>query len=169
VRRHGRTDDGSTVAPASTQPSDPWARAEPEARRSPGPATQRWGAGCRPIRSHNVPAPLQQEALTHAYLSPEQINRVVRANQEAIRHCYTIASQREPTLRGTILVEWRIDVEGHVTSARLECTTMAEPAVAECVLAQVRRWIFPEPEGGEVRVSYRWHDIGKEDRQLATG
>jgi len=31
---------------------------------------------------------------------------------------------------------------------------MGEPAVAECIKAQMDRWKFPPPEGGTVTVSF---------------
>jgi len=88
------------------------------------------------------------------YLSAEQINRVVRANQAAIRYCYEVEVQRQPTLRGRISIQWRINLQGSVTTSRVASSTMNNARVEGCIVRQVRRWRFPEPDGGEVSVTY---------------
>jgi len=88
------------------------------------------------------------------YLSAEQINRVVRANQAAIRYCYETEVQRQPNLRGRIAIQWRINLQGSVTTARVAQSTMRNARVEGCMVRQIRRWRFPHPDGGEVVVTY---------------
>lgn len=88
------------------------------------------------------------------YLSAEQILRVVRQNQAAVRYCYEQELQRQPTLRGTIEVGWTIDRQGHVTRSRIARTSMNNSRVEGCLARQVRNWRFPEPDGGEVEVAF---------------
>jgi hypothetical protein len=88
------------------------------------------------------------------YLSAEQINRVVRANQAAIRYCYEVEVQRQPNLRGRVSIQWRINLQGSVTSARVASSTLNNANVEGCMVRQIRRWRFPQPDGGEVVVSY---------------
>jgi len=90
----------------------------------------------------------------NGYLSAEQINRVVRANSAAIRYCYEVEVQRQPNLRGRIEIQWRINLAGSVTMSRVDSTTMNNPRVEGGIVRQVRRWRFPEPDGGEVVVTY---------------
>ncbi len=90
----------------------------------------------------------------NGYLSPDQINRVVRANQAAIRYCYQVEVQREPHLRGKIEINWRINLQGAVTTARVASSTMHNARVEGCLVRQVRNWHFPHPDGGEVVVTY---------------
>ncbi|MCS6797951.1 MAG: AgmX/PglI C-terminal domain-containing protein [Myxococcota bacterium] len=90
----------------------------------------------------------------NGYLSAEQINRVVRANAAAIRYCYEVEVQRQPSLRGRVVIQWRINLQGAVTTARVEESSLRNATVEGCVVRQVRRWRFPEPDGGEVVVSY---------------
>jgi hypothetical protein len=96
----------------------------------------------------------QASARTNGYLSPEQINRVVRANAAAIRYCYEMEVQRQPSLRGRIEIQWRINLQGSVTTARVENSTMHNASVEGCIVRQIRRWRFDQPDGGEVVVSY---------------
>jgi len=90
----------------------------------------------------------------NGYLSPEQINRVVRANQAAVRYCYQVEVQRQPNLRGRVEIAWRINLQGRVTTARVASSSLRNSRVEGCIVRQVRRWRFPEPDGGEVRVQY---------------
>ena len=88
------------------------------------------------------------------YLSPEQIMRVVRRNQAAVRYCYENELQRQPSLRGRIEIQWRIARNGTVSSARVGSSTMRNAGVEGCIVRQVRRWRFDQPDGGEVDVNF---------------
>ncbi|MFK7991822.1 MAG: AgmX/PglI C-terminal domain-containing protein [Sandaracinaceae bacterium] len=88
------------------------------------------------------------------YLSPEQIMRVVRRNQAAVRYCYENELQRQPNLAGRIEIRWRISRNGSVATSRVGSTTMRNARVEGCIVRQVRRWRFPEPDGGEVDVNF---------------
>lgn len=90
----------------------------------------------------------------NGYLSPEQIMRVVRRNQAAVRYCYENELQRQPSLSGRIAIRWRIARNGSVTTARIASTSMRNARVEGCIVRQVRRWRFPEPDGGEVDVNF---------------
>lgn len=111
------------------------------------------GAKGRPREEVRVSLQMSQPRVS-GYLSPEQINRVVRANQAAIRYCYELQVQRQPNLRGRIEIQWRINLQGSVTTARLETSSMHSADVEGCIVRQVRRWRFDQPDGGEVVVSY---------------
>lgn len=88
------------------------------------------------------------------YLSAEQINRVVRANQAALRYCYETEVQRRRGLRGKVVVQWRVDRGGLVPMARVASSTLGNATVEGCLVRQVQKWRFPKPDGGEVSVMY---------------
>jgi len=90
----------------------------------------------------------------NGYLSPEQINRVVRARSAVLRFCYESELQRNPGLRGRIVIDWRINLQGRVTRSSVGSSTMNNPRVEGCLSRQVRSFVFPQPDGGEVQVSY---------------
>ena len=113
------------------------------------------GIGARGRKNREVTVSLMRgRPRVNGYLSAEQINRVVRANQAAVRYCYEVAVQRQPNLRGRIEVAWRISLAGRVTSSRVARSTMNNAGVEGCIARQVRNWRFPEPDGGEVSVEY---------------
>jgi hypothetical protein len=85
--------------------------------------------------------------VTHGGLSAEQIRRVVIAHQGALRACYEIEAQKDPTLRGGVTVGWTIDPSGAVTSANVAGSTIHNARVEGCILRQVRLWRFPSSDG----------------------
>jgi hypothetical protein len=113
------------------------------------------GPGARG-RPHGEVAVRMQTETPHVsgYLSPEQIMRVVRQNQAAVRYCYEAQLQRQPSLRGRIEIAWRINREGRVTTSRVARSTMGNPGVEGCIVRQVRNWRFDQPDGGEVDVVF---------------
>jgi hypothetical protein len=93
-------------------------------------------------------------AKVHGFLSKEQIDRVVRANQAAIKYCFEVEMQRQPKLEGAVHMNWRIDLQGQVTVVRVAKSTLNNARVEGCMSRQIKRWIFPKPDGGEVDVTY---------------
>jgi hypothetical protein len=83
----------------------------------------------------------------HGGLTAEQIRRVVLSHQGALRACYEIEAQKDPTLRGGVTVAWTIDPSGAVTSANLAGSTIHNARVEGCVVRQVRNWHFPTSDG----------------------
>jgi hypothetical protein len=113
------------------------------------------GVGARGRPAREVRVSVQQgNPSVSGYLSAEQINRVVRANAAAIRYCYEVEVQRQPNLRGRVEIAWRINLQGAVTTSRVASSTLRNPGVEGCIVRQVRRWRFPQPDGGEVNVTY---------------
>ncbi|MFO0681955.1 MAG: AgmX/PglI C-terminal domain-containing protein [Sandaracinus sp.] len=113
------------------------------------------GPGARGRPAREVAIRMQTETPhVSGYLSPEQIMRVVRQNQAAVRYCYEAQLQRQPSLRGRIEIAWRINREGRVTTSRVARSTMGNPSVEGCIVRQVRNWRFDQPDGGEVDVVF---------------
>ncbi|MFW6050288.1 MAG: AgmX/PglI C-terminal domain-containing protein [Myxococcota bacterium] len=113
------------------------------------------GAGAPGRKAREVKVSVSQGApQVSGYLSREQILRVVRANQAAIKYCYEVQLQRQPNLRGKVGVFWRIGLSGNVETARIASSTLRDSGVEGCILRQVRRWRFPKPDGGTVKVTF---------------
>lgn len=85
-------------------------------------------------------------------LSKEQIQKVVLAHKNAVSYCYEKELQSDPGLKGTIVVNFRLDDTGTVTSSKTKSSTMNNPSVEDCVVRQVRKWKFPP--GSEAVVNY---------------
>lgn len=90
-------------------------------------------------------------------LDKDLIMQVIKANQSQIRFCYEVVLQEKRSLAGKVAVAWTIAPDGSVQSATVTEDTMGDPRVAECVVARVLRWTFPEPFGGGiVNVTFPW-------------
>jgi TonB family protein len=85
-------------------------------------------------------------------LTQEQILKVVKAHQGAITYCFEKELQRVPGLQGKIVLTWRIDDTGKVTSSKVKSSTMGNANVEDCLARQVRSWKFPAPSGGSQAV-----------------
>jgi TonB family protein len=96
-------------------------------------------------------------ASTRGGLDKDVIMKVTKANQSQIRFCYEVVLQEKRSLAGKVAVAWTIAPDGSVQSATVTDDTMGDPRVAECVVARVLRWTFPEPVGGgSVNVTFPW-------------
>jgi outer membrane biosynthesis protein TonB len=93
-------------------------------------------------------------AEVEGFCAKEAINRVVRAHQGGIRYCFEKELQRDPKLSGKVTMGWKINLQGRVQFAKLEKTTLQNDRVEGCMLRQIRRWIFPPPQGGICVISY---------------
>ena len=83
-------------------------------------------------------------------LTKEQVARVVRAHQNAIKFCYEKELQRKPALGGKIEVYWVIVPDGSVEKSKIAVTTMDDGAVEGCIARQVKQWVFPKSDGRTV-------------------
>jgi hypothetical protein len=93
-------------------------------------------------------------ASVSGFLSREQIERVVRRHSRGIRYCYERELQNDPTLGGRITANWTIDLDGTVSRRSVEENTMGNRSVESCLVREIGRMRFPEPDGGMVVVSY---------------
>lgn len=88
-------------------------------------------------------------------LSREVINRVIQKHYSEIKYCYEKELTRDPGLYGKVTVLFVIDGAGRVGDALVQQTTMASEPVESCIVSHVRRWAFPQPQGGgTVQVTY---------------
>lgn len=88
-------------------------------------------------------------------LSKEVINRVIQKHYNEIKYCYEKELSHDPGLYGKITVLFVIEGSGHVADALVQQTTMSSEPVESCMLNHVKRWLFPQPQGGgTVQVTY---------------
>jgi TonB family protein len=87
-------------------------------------------------------------------LDGDAIAKVVRARLRSIQDCYEKELKRDPTLAGKIEIEFTIGAGGEVEDARVSSNKMGSAPVGDCIVSRVRRWRFPQPDGGRVTVNY---------------
>lgn len=101
-------------------------------------------------------APPSNGAEASERLPPETIRQLIRAHFPRFRACYMQGLQLDPKLTGDVMVEFVIELTGRVSDSRIveADSTLQDPAVRECVRKGYEKIWFPEPVGGEVKVTY---------------
>lgn len=90
-------------------------------------------------------------------LSKEEIARVIRAHQSEIKYCYEAELQKTPDLSGKVAVMFIIGGDGTVNEANVSETSLNNSSAEQCMLTRIKRWKFPEPQGGGiVTVTFPW-------------
>jgi len=113
------------------------------------------GAGGMRGRTAAVPRIRTGNADVRGSLSREVVRRVIRRHINEVRFCYEQELDTRPDLEGRVLVGFVIGPNGSVLTSTTQSTTLNDARVEACINAAVRRWTFPQPEGGgAVGVSY---------------
>jgi outer membrane biosynthesis protein TonB len=83
----------------------------------------------------------------------DAIHRVVRENFNSLRQCYEQLLMANPGLQGKVVAKFDVGIDGAVSAASAEGV---HPDLETCVVAQVRKFKFPRPDGvkGDVQVIY---------------
>jgi TonB family protein len=114
-----------------------------------------YGAGVGQLalrRTPRIPEALPGLASVRGTLDKEIIRRIVRRHLNEVRFCYTQALAAHPALEGRLVVQFTIAPTGQVLASALGSSTLGAPAVESCVVQAVKRWDFPEPEGGGLAI-----------------
>lgn len=85
-------------------------------------------------------------------LNPELVRRAVRRRLPEVRACYDEALGRRPELAGEVTMRLAISPTGEVATARADRGSMPPSELGACLVRAARRWEFPRPETGVVRV-----------------
>lgn len=88
------------------------------------------------------------------FCDPADIRRVVNARANAIRHCFERELQTNPTLSGNITANWRVQLDGSVSNATINESTMGNSRVEGCIVRVIDRMRFEEPDGGICVIQY---------------
>lgn len=90
-------------------------------------------------------------------LDKDVIMKVIKRHQNEIKFCYEQELQKNPALAGKVAVAWTIDPSGGVSEATISESSISNANVESCVTQRIRRWKFPEPQGGGVvNVTFPW-------------
>jgi TonB family protein len=90
-------------------------------------------------------------------LDKDVIMKVIKRHQNEIKFCYEQELQKNPSLAGKVAVAWTIDPAGGVSEANVSESSISNANVESCIVQRIRRWKFPEPQGGGVvNVTFPW-------------
>ncbi len=88
-------------------------------------------------------------------LEKYEIELVFKQKMGIFMRCYQRELQRNPELKGKVVVRFVVGADGSVPHAHLRATSLENNVVESCVVDEVSRTRFPRPDGdGSVVVSY---------------
>ncbi len=93
------------------------------------------------------------EAVGSGSLSSAKIQETVNRRSGALKGCYESELKKDDSLQGKIKVQFTIEASGRVNQVKVVENTL-NATVGQCVTAQIQRWRFPSPEGGDVTIVY---------------
>jgi len=88
------------------------------------------------------------------HLSPDDVERVVRARYNRFEGCYESTAAAKPRLQGRVVVAFSIAADGTVASAMDGGSDLPDPSVVQCIVRAFSSLVFPKPESGTVAVTY---------------
>ena len=80
---------------------------------------------------------------------------MVLSHPAAIQFCYEKELQRFPHLSGKVMFAWKVDLDGHVRSTKLDSSSLGNPSAESCMARQVKDWQFPKPNGVDATCTSR--------------
>lgn len=84
----------------------------------------------------------------------ESIAKVVDSYKGGISFLYNKALRENPTIRGTVTVEFIIAASGDVTNCQVVTSSVNNPRFEEALVRRVLQWKFPPIPAGDVTVTY---------------
>lgn len=109
----------------------------------------------RHVGGNGKPPSIRQGVIAvNGRLPPEVIQRILRAHFGVFRKCYEAALQRAPKTEGRVTVKMVIGRDGKVSSAADGGSDVGDAQMVACVVEDIAKVSFPQPEGGIVTVAY---------------
>jgi hypothetical protein len=108
------------------------------------------GAGGFGDRRAHVPPASSGKVDIHGSLAKEVIRRVIQRHLPEVRACYQQRLNARPDLQGRLAVKFMIDGTGLVRVAAKQASDLHDDETDQCIVSAVKRWTFPQPEGGGV-------------------
>ena len=100
-------------------------------------------------------APCVECTMVSGRLVPEVVVRIIHLNRARFRFCYSQALRRAPRLSGRIAIHFVIARSGEVKQpAVADGSTIDDTDFRACLVDSFGKLQFPQPEGGEVGVTY---------------
>jgi hypothetical protein len=112
------------------------------------------GAGCDGSGMRQIAVKMEDATGDFNGLSKEEIDRVVKARAGVFRACYQKELNRSPGIGGKLIINFVIDGEGTVKSARTNGGSLKNDGVESCVKSNIMRLKFPAKGGAIVNYPF---------------
>ncbi len=111
--------------------------------------------GLAPSKGTEIRIPDEEEIEIMGGLDPDVIARIIKRYLPQIQYCYEKQLVSKPHLKGKVAVSFTITADGGVSKEKVIESTLKDTPTESCILAKVKTWKFPKPNGGgTVGVSY---------------
>ncbi len=99
--------------------------------------------------------PLSDDVVMEGGLSQAVIQATIAKYLSQVRACYELGLRKRPGLAGVVATKFEIGATGRLNYSKVARSTLGNSQVEDCIVRNMRRWQFPQPEGGvKVKVSY---------------
>ena len=88
------------------------------------------------------------------FCDKNNIRRVVGAKSKSIQYCFEKELQANPGLKGKIVAQWKVGLDGQVMSSSIASSTMGNSKVEGCIARVIKRMRFKKPNGGICIINY---------------
>ncbi len=88
------------------------------------------------------------------FCEKSHIVAVVSAQADQYRYCYERSLQDDASLKGKVILQWKVGLTGEVVSASITSTTMNDARVEECMVAVAKKMRFDPPSAGICIINY---------------
>ena len=135
------------ATPKAVDAAVPDAAAKPDAGAKPGKDAAVDAPSKKPPRGSAAPPPASDA-------DSEAVQAAVKTRATQTKHCYEVALKEDATLAGSVVLQVKIDANGHVIDANADGLN---EKVQQCLLAQVREIKFPKPASAPLTVIVPFH------------
>ncbi len=92
-----------------------------------------------------------KEEVEAQVLDKEMVGKTMQRHYKAITYCYQKEVNKDKTLKGKVVVAFKIQIDGSVTDISFDKdkTTLKSKAVQECIAGKLKVIKFPERKKGE--------------------
>jgi len=91
---------------------------------------------------------------TPQYLDKGIIGNVIKRRYTAVKFCYQKELNRNKKLKGTVAVQFAIQLNGKVKNVKIneKRSTLKKASVRKCIIAKIKQLQFPERSNGKPQV-----------------
>lgn len=91
-----------------------------------------------------------EETVIMGSLDPAIIDAVIKRHLAQIKYCYDRELPAKPKLHGKLVVQFVIESDGRVSTAKMHSSSMKDASVESCVADRFKKIRFPQPKGGGI-------------------
>jgi hypothetical protein len=139
------------TAPVPKEPATTAAKEEPAKE---APATNETPASPAP----GVHALLEQINLRGGTIKEAQLSAALEKLSPKLDQCYATALEKKPRLKGRLIFQWNVKLNGKVAAAKKQGGTIKDAELARCSIEAIATTKFPKPkkQAAQIRLPFEY-------------